>query len=746
MAVFSALGPYKILRRLGRGGMGDVYLAEDTRKPEADPNRRIALKVMHRDDDPSSSVVIQAERQGAQLQARLYAIETRVARINCYDIIEDTFFIDMEYIDGRDLSEAIKEGPMKLELALHIAHEVADILTRCHTLRFEHETVDSRGVIHGDIKPRNIRLGTDGRVRLMDFGIAKALSMTRKLTRNEFGSVSYASPERLENGQVDLQSDLWSLAVVLYEMLTGRTPFEAENTRKIEQAILQGAVRIPLPTDTPSEVRAFLSKALALKAEGRYASASHFKLALKGLLNQLRQGTTSAANEDLQKRAAYASSSTQETAPVSRPASTDLENIATVKVAPVTRPTLSPEGPAEEQTRRTTRPIETSSSPTPLSSSSDSAPLNSPRMESVSPQAEQDEATRKTLPPKKKRSWLSSREDTDVVINREETAPVAPPIHDAAALPQQTAEAGTLQQMSPTEPVALAEVERVFPPPWLSYVVVILTLFGGGYLVFYERGLEQDSEQLKRSIQSNDIRCNVAFQRYEKLLQASLLGSAGGDLKAPLESLCRAELEILFTRYYDLNPKLDKDDWSDANLSSKHLLTLNASQEYQAWEQYTAGQRLRIAKKFDEAVAVLVRASELHNFCDPFLALMHMYAYSERKDLSHFMAAQEQAASRGCSQPKYAIWQADIQFDTAEQKLKEVDANADDAVKLQAYQETKALYEAAVSVYRQNLKIGNSKKLARDGEKRIKQLQGKIHELESPIENNFNYYEQLQLR
>src|SRR5256714_15016143 len=102
--------------------------------------------------------------------------------------------------------------------------------------------MDSNGVVQGDIKPKIIRIDAHGEVRVLDFGIAKALSMSRRLTRNEFGSVPYASPERLDTGQVNAASDLWSLAVMLYEMVTGMQPYQAENTEPLGRMI-----RSPIP-------------------------------------------------------------------------------------------------------------------------------------------------------------------------------------------------------------------------------------------------------------------------------------------------------------------------------------------------------------------------------------------------------------------------------------------------------------------------------------------------------------------
>ncbi len=105
--------------------------------------------------------------------------------------------------------------------------------------------------MHGDIKPKNIRIDAHGEVRVLDFGIAKALSLSRRLTRNEFGSVPYASPERLDSGDVNAQSDLWSLAVMLYEMVTGMQPYQAESTERLERMIRSRIPPPPAPDPCP---------------------------------------------------------------------------------------------------------------------------------------------------------------------------------------------------------------------------------------------------------------------------------------------------------------------------------------------------------------------------------------------------------------------------------------------------------------------------------------------------------------
>jgi len=262
------LGKYEIQRKLGRGGMADVYLAQDTAL-----GHLVALKLIEHSADPDTCDAIEAERRGADLQARLAAIDPRVVRIyDCGDV-DGFFFVAMEYIDGRDLSERMRGGPLPVEFAVDVALAVAETLDRAHHLQVDLNGRGCQGIVHGDIKPKNIRLDATGNVRVLDFGIAKALSLSRKLTRNEFGSVPYASPERLEAGEVNFLSDLWSLAVTLYEMVTGMQPYQADSTERLERIIQSGIPAPPAPDPCPDALRRILVKALTPEPELRYQSA-----------------------------------------------------------------------------------------------------------------------------------------------------------------------------------------------------------------------------------------------------------------------------------------------------------------------------------------------------------------------------------------------------------------------------------------------------------------------------------------
>ena len=192
------VGKYEIRQKLGRGGMADVYLAQDT-----EAGCPVALKLIEHSEDTDTRDAIEAERCGAELQRRLAAIEPRVPGVYEVGDLDGFFFVAMEYVEGQDLAELMRRGPLAVEFAADAAISVARALESAHSLEAQIDGRDVKGIVHGDIKPKNIRIASRGEVRVLDFGIAKALALSRRLTRNEFGSVAYASPERLNSGEVD---------------------------------------------------------------------------------------------------------------------------------------------------------------------------------------------------------------------------------------------------------------------------------------------------------------------------------------------------------------------------------------------------------------------------------------------------------------------------------------------------------------------------------------------------------------
>src|SRR5437764_1547252 len=265
------IGIYEIRYKLGRGGMADVYLAYDTER-----RHDVALKLIEESPDPDTRDSIEAERRGAQLKGSLAAVDPHVAQTYATGDIDGFFYVSMEYVEGRDLAELLREERPSPEAAADIAIAVASTLEAAHSLEVAIDGKNFHGIVHGDIKPKNMRIDTRDQVRVLDFGIAKALSLSRRLTRNEFGSVPYSSPERLQDGNVDVHSDLWALAVMLYEMVTGLQPYQADTTERLERMIRSRVPPPPAPDPCPEPLRRILMKAMMPDPEMRYQSAREF--------------------------------------------------------------------------------------------------------------------------------------------------------------------------------------------------------------------------------------------------------------------------------------------------------------------------------------------------------------------------------------------------------------------------------------------------------------------------------------
>ncbi|PYQ55498.1 MAG: hypothetical protein DMF53_27990 [Acidobacteria bacterium] len=270
MLTVQQVGRFELRDFLGRGALGDVYLAWD---PET--QREVALKVVRANRaDPE---MLQAEKNGVALQRQLSSVAPQVAAV--YEWGEDGpfFWVAMEYVAGDDLSQRLVHGPLPEDRAASIACQLCDMLEICHNFSAEVGGRKVYGIIHGDIKPENIRLQDEDRVRVLDFGIAKHLSQTRKFTVNLFGSLPYTPPERLDRGGVDRHSDLWAVGVVLYMCVAGYSPFDGEDPEEVEGKIRRGEPPKPLPPDVSPALGRIIVRSLAFQVARRYATAAEMK-------------------------------------------------------------------------------------------------------------------------------------------------------------------------------------------------------------------------------------------------------------------------------------------------------------------------------------------------------------------------------------------------------------------------------------------------------------------------------------
>jgi eukaryotic-like serine/threonine-protein kinase len=307
--VFQRVGPYEILEEIGRGGMAAVFLATDTRT-----SRRVALKLVPTGNDREAREILEAERWGARLQEQFCLTSGHVPAVYEHGTEWGYFYIAMEYLEGLNLSEVIAAGPLSSERAAGIAAQLCEFLEAAHGFEVTIDGRPLRSLLHGDLKPRNIKVTEDDRVKVLDFGIAKALSLSRKVTRNDFGSIAYLSPERLDSGEIDAQSDFWAIGVLLYEMVSGGLPFQAPDTRLLEHRILSRRPPTSLAGHCTPGLAAVIGKLLASRPEDRYAAAA----AIREDLERIVAGQETRAQQEGWPARAVDEPPTQRTRPPAR--------------------------------------------------------------------------------------------------------------------------------------------------------------------------------------------------------------------------------------------------------------------------------------------------------------------------------------------------------------------------------------------------------------------------------------------
>ena len=283
----TTLGSYQIESELGRGGMGIVYKAHDTKL-----ERTVALKVL-----PAAALASEDDRARFYREAKaaaalnhpniaqIYQIDEAVPEGSPGDDVRP--YIAMEFIEGGTLEDRIKSGPLKLDEAVRIATQVAEALKAAH----------AKQIVHRDIKSANIMLTSDGQAKVLDFGLAQT-SHSTKLTRmgSTLGTVAYMSPEQARGEEVDGRTDLYSLGTVLYEMIAGRLPFGGEYEQAVVYSILNADPEplTALRTGVPMELERITNKLLAKDAARRYQTGADL-IADLGALDAVGLGASGAA-------------------------------------------------------------------------------------------------------------------------------------------------------------------------------------------------------------------------------------------------------------------------------------------------------------------------------------------------------------------------------------------------------------------------------------------------------------------
>ena len=275
------IGQYEIISMLGKGGMGEVYLAQDHKL-----GRRVALKFLPFSFTKDADRLRRFEREARAASALNHP---NILTIHEIGEVDGHRFIATEFIDGETLRQRIVTGPLKVNEALHIGEQIASALAEAH----------AAGIIHRDIKPENIMLRRDGIVKVLDFGLAKLAEakesgrpedLTRELVKTStgivMGTTAYMSPEQVRGLPVDARTDIWSLGVTLYEMLGSRTPFGGATNSDVLASILEREPKslTSISAEVPEALEWIVTKTLTKNCDDRYQTA-------REMLNDIRRLT-----------------------------------------------------------------------------------------------------------------------------------------------------------------------------------------------------------------------------------------------------------------------------------------------------------------------------------------------------------------------------------------------------------------------------------------------------------------------
>ncbi len=284
----SSFSHFKVTSKLGEGGMGEVWQAEDTKL-----GRNVALKVLPESLAGEPERLARFEREARVLASLSHA---NIAGIHGLEEANGQRFLVMELIDGETIAERVQRGPMAVEEAVRVARQIAEAVESAH----------EKGVIHRDLKPANVKITSGGQVKVLDFGLAKALapdpisgdgpaedlSLSPTLTQAMtgigvlLGTAGYMSPEQARGKPVDRRADIWAFGCVLYEMLTGQRLFTGETATDVIGAVVHKDPDLDeLPPKVPARIRRLLERCLEKDPSRRLQSIGEARIALQDWLD-----------------------------------------------------------------------------------------------------------------------------------------------------------------------------------------------------------------------------------------------------------------------------------------------------------------------------------------------------------------------------------------------------------------------------------------------------------------------------
>jgi hypothetical protein len=685
-------GKYRLIRRLGRGGMADVYLAADTER-----GTEVALKLVEILPDRDSRDICEAERRGVLLQEQFCRVDAHVPRVHGYGTLGGYFYIDMEYVDGEDLAERIVRAPLPADVAAWVAGEICDFLEKAHAFEATLDERAIRGIIHGDIKPKNVRLNRDGQVKVLDFGIAKGLALSRKLTRNDFGSLSYLSPERLDTGEVDPHVDFWSVGVLLYEMVAGAAPYEADTSPALESLIRSRQPPAALPETCPPPLARIILKMLAGSPSRRYADAG----LIRHDLEAFRRGASTTA---------------------------DAEWLAS-----------QPDG---DETRRTTS-----------TGTAGATPQAEPNpTQRTSPVADEAEATRRTEAGAGPEVAGGAEVADGEATRRTGAAAVLSAPTTSTPASEETGAAGAAAEPTPADQgattTAPATVKQAFRPAhplsrWVA-AFVVLTVLG---LSVNEVSVWTAARRIRVGLATGqNSEMQGLWDEFQGLTHRSLLGIGLVGVRGPMKDRLLSQAERVIADYRQDAPTVREAQWRDAATWLTDVLNLDpGDRPATARLRYCEGHLRRIdgeAKKrkklsasdaFRDAVAKFEEASRVDgHWPDPYLGLARTYVYG-LDDLDRAIAALKDAEQRGYRPGNRELVQlADGYRSRADRWRREASAVRGLGQEHECLQKAADDYRQSLDLYQKAIGFGEASAAVRTLQSRLDEVQKKL----APVEPN----------
>lgn len=279
----SLAGRYEIVKQLGKGGMGEVYLAEDTNL-----KRQVAIKVLPQEFALDKERLARFEREARVLASLNHP---NIATIHGLEKADGKQLLVMELVEGETLADRLEKSPLSLEETLDVCHQIAEGLESAH----------EKGIIHRDLKPGNIKISPDEKIKILDFGLAKAIqedpeeidlskspTLTDQMTQPGaiLGTAAYMSPEQAKGKTVDKRTDIWAFGCILYECLTGKRPFKGDAVSEMIASILKDMPDLSaLPETTPLKVREVISRSLVKDARNRLHDIADARIDIQDVLS-----------------------------------------------------------------------------------------------------------------------------------------------------------------------------------------------------------------------------------------------------------------------------------------------------------------------------------------------------------------------------------------------------------------------------------------------------------------------------